>query len=39
MALQTSRALESARSLPKAGPALSSDASKVTIKIPYLNGD
>ncbi|XP_027352820.1 telomere length regulation protein TEL2 homolog isoform X2 [Abrus precatorius] len=39
MALQTSRALESARTSLKAGPALSSDASKVTIKIPYLNGD
>ncbi|KAK7353925.1 hypothetical protein VNO80_19381 [Phaseolus coccineus] len=39
MALQTSRALESARSLLKAGPALQSDASKVTIKIPYINGD
>ncbi|KAK7350685.1 hypothetical protein VNO77_09557 [Canavalia gladiata] len=39
MALQTSRALESARSSLKAGPALPSDASKVTIKIPYINGD
>ncbi|ESW09945.1 hypothetical protein PHAVU_009G168800 [Phaseolus vulgaris] len=39
MALQTSRALESARSSLKAGPAIPSDASKVTIKIPYLNGD
>ncbi|CAJ1975014.1 unnamed protein product [Sphenostylis stenocarpa] len=39
MALQTSRALESARSSLKAGPALPSNASKVTIKIPYLNGD
>ncbi|KAK7411048.1 hypothetical protein VNO78_02399 [Psophocarpus tetragonolobus] len=37
MALQTSRALESVRSSVKAGPA--SDASKVTIKIPYLNGN
>ncbi|XP_061359782.1 uncharacterized protein LOC133303831 [Gastrolobium bilobum] len=39
MALQTSRALESARSSLKAGPTLPSDASKVSIKIPYLNGD
>ncbi|KAJ1396247.1 Telomere length regulation protein, conserved domain [Sesbania bispinosa] len=37
MALQTSRALESARSSIKAGPTLPSDASKVTIKIPYIN--
>ncbi|KAL1363769.1 hypothetical protein HN51_011952 [Arachis hypogaea] len=39
MALQTSRALESAKSSFKSGPALPSDASKVTIKIPYLNKD
>ncbi|XP_017421609.1 uncharacterized protein LOC108331442 isoform X3 [Vigna angularis] len=39
MALQTSRALESARSSLKAGPALTSGTSNVTIKIPYLNGD
>ncbi|XP_006581886.2 telomere length regulation protein TEL2 homolog [Glycine max] len=35
MALQTSRAWESVRSSLKAGPVLPSDASKVTIKIPY----
>nr|XP_027190289.1 telomere length regulation protein TEL2 homolog isoform X2 [Cicer arietinum] len=39
MALQTSRALESARSSLRASPALHSDASKVTIKIPYLHGN
>ncbi|KAL2347000.1 hypothetical protein Fmac_001000 [Flemingia macrophylla] len=39
MALQASRALESARSSLKAGPTLPSGSSKVTIKIPYLNGD
>ncbi|KAL3025371.1 hypothetical protein AAZX31_04G175400 [Glycine max] len=39
MALQTSRALESVRNSLKAGPVLPSDASKVTIKIPHLNGD
>ncbi|XP_047153863.1 telomere length regulation protein TEL2 homolog isoform X2 [Vigna umbellata] len=39
MALQTSRALESARSSLKAGPALTTGTSNVTIKIPYLNGD
>ncbi|MED6108566.1 hypothetical protein PIB30_025389 [Stylosanthes scabra] len=39
MALQTSRALESAKSSFKSSPALPSDASKVTIKIPYLNKD
>ncbi|KAL1301400.1 hypothetical protein HN51_046035 [Arachis hypogaea] len=39
MALQTSRALESAKSSLKYSPALPSDASKVTIKIPYLNKD
>jgi telomere length regulation protein len=38
MALQTSRALESARSSFRASPTLRSDASKMTIKIPYLNG-
>ncbi|XP_022632965.1 telomere length regulation protein TEL2 homolog isoform X3 [Vigna radiata var. radiata] len=39
MALQTSRALESARSSLKAGPALTSGTSNITIKIPYFNGD
>ncbi|KAG2396986.1 uncharacterized protein HKW66_Vig0246480 [Vigna angularis] len=39
MALQTSRALESARSSLKAGPTLTSGTSNVTIKIPYLNWD
>ncbi|CAL0320048.1 unnamed protein product [Lupinus luteus] len=39
MALQTTRALESATSSYNASPVLPSNASKVTIKIPYLNGD
>ncbi|KAK2390956.1 hypothetical protein P8452_28149 [Trifolium repens] len=39
MALQTSRALESARSSFRASPTLRSDASKMTIKIPYLIGN
>ncbi|CAK8566232.1 unnamed protein product [Lathyrus sativus] len=38
MALQTSRALESARNSFRASPTLRSDASKMTVKIPYLNG-
>ncbi|KAK4256981.1 hypothetical protein QN277_006633 [Acacia crassicarpa] len=39
MALQTTRALESAKSSFKAGPALPSSASKMTVKIPHLNGN
>ncbi|XP_054809149.1 uncharacterized protein LOC129311141 isoform X1 [Prosopis cineraria] len=39
MALQTSRALESAKSSFRASPALCINASKGTIKMPYLNGN
>ncbi|KAJ7945759.1 Telomere length regulation protein TEL2 like [Quillaja saponaria] len=39
MALQTSRALESAKSSFKTSPALPSNLSKGEIKIPYLNVD
>ncbi|KAI4343658.1 hypothetical protein L6164_010980 [Bauhinia variegata] len=39
MALQTSRALESTKSSFKASPALPSNVSKMTIKIPSLNRD
>ncbi|KAK7282002.1 hypothetical protein RIF29_10458 [Crotalaria pallida] len=39
MALQTTRALESSRSSFNTSPVLPSNASKMTIKIPFLGGD